>query len=56
MDGPLTESLGGSVNFITALENGPGFILATPIKTRGMSSQVLKTRIKNLETLTSVNV
>jgi len=54
--GPLTESLGGSIYFITALEDSTGFITATPIKTEGMASQVLKTRIKQLETLTGVHV
>jgi len=54
--GPLTESLGGSIYFITALEDSTGFISAAPIKTKGMASQVLKTRIKQLETLTGVHV
>ena len=56
MGGPLTESLGGSIYFITALEVSTGFITATPIKTKGMASQVLETRIKQLETLTCVKV
>ena len=34
--GPLTESLGGSIYFITALEDSTGFITATPIKTKGI--------------------
>jgi len=54
--GPLTESLGGSIYFITALEDSAGFITATPIKTKGMASKVLKTRIKQLETLIGVHV
>ena len=54
--GPLTESLGSSIYFITALEDITGFITATPIRTKGMASQVLKTRIKQLETFTSVHV
>jgi len=54
--GPLTESLGGSIYFITALEDSTDFITATPIKTKGMASKVLKTRIKQLETLTGVHV
>jgi len=54
--GPLTESLGGSIYLITALKDSTGFITATPIKTKGMASQVLKTRIKQLETLTGVHV
>jgi len=54
--GPLTESLGGSIYFITALEDSTSFITATPIKTKGMASQVVKARIKQLETLTGVHV
>ena len=54
--GPLTESLGGSIYFITALEDSTGFITATPIRTKGMALQVLKTRIKQLETLTGVHI
>jgi len=54
--GPLTESLGGSLYFMTALEDSTGFITATPIKTKGMAPEVLKTRIKQLETLTGVKV
>jgi len=53
---PLTESLGDSIYFITALEDSTGLITSTPNNTRGMASQVLKTRIKQLETLTGVNV
>jgi len=52
--GPLTESLGGSIYFITALEDATGFTTATPIKTKAMAPQVLKTLIKQLETLTGV--
>ena len=54
--GPLTESLGGSLYFMTALEDSTGFITATPIKTKGMAPEVLKTRIKQLETLTGIKV
>jgi len=54
--GPLTESLGGSIYFKTALEDSTGFITATPIKTKGMALDVLKTRIKQLETLTGTKV
>jgi len=54
--GPLTESLGGSIYFMTALEDSTGFITATPIKTKGMAPEVLKKRIKQLETLTGVKV
>jgi len=43
--GPLTESLGGSLYFMTALEDSKGFITATPIKTKGMAPEVRKTRI-----------
>jgi len=56
MGGPLTKSLGGSIYFVTALEDSTGFITATPIKTKGMASEVLKTRIKHLETMTGVKV
>jgi len=52
--GPLTESLGGSIYFKTALEDSTGFITATPTKTPGMAPHPLKTRIKQLETLTGV--
>jgi len=54
--GPLTESFGGSSYFMTVLEDSTGFITATPIKTKGMAPDMLKTRIKQLETLTSVKV
>jgi len=54
--GPLTESLSGSIYFVTALEDRTGFITATTIKTEGMASQVLKTLTKQLETLTGVHV
>ena len=40
--GPLTESLGGSLYFMTALEDSTGFITATPIKTKGMAPEVLR--------------
>jgi len=56
MGGPLTESLGGSIYFITALEDSTGFITATPTKTKGMASEVLKTRIEQLETMMGVKV
>jgi len=54
--GPLIESLGSSIYFMTALEDSTGFVTATPIKTKGMAPEVLKTRIKQLETLTGVKV
>ena len=50
--GPLTESLGSSIYFMTALEDSTGFITAQPIKTKGMAPQILKTRYKQLGTLT----
>ena len=46
MGGPLTDSLGGSIYFITTLEHSAGSFTSTPIKTKGMASQVLETRIK----------
>ena len=56
IDGPLTESLGGSISFMTALEDSTGFLAATPIKTKGMVPGVLKTRFKQLETLRGTKV
>jgi len=41
--GPLTESLRGSICFMTALKDSTGFITTTPIKTEGMAPDVLKT-------------
>ena len=49
-DGPLTASMGGSVYFMTLMEEFTGFITATPRKTKGMVPEVLKARIKQLET------
>jgi len=46
--GPLTESSGGSIFFISALEDSTGLITATPIKKKGMAPDVLKTRISSL--------
>jgi len=54
--GALTELLGGSIYLMTALEDSMGFITATPIKKEGMAPEVLKTRIKQIETLTGVKV
>jgi len=54
--GPLTEALGDSLYFMTALEASTGFITATPIKKKKMAPEVLKTRITQLETLTGVKV
>ena len=54
VDGPLTESLGGSVYFVTLMEDSTGFITATPIKSQGMVPDVLKARIKQLDTLTGL--
>jgi len=56
VDGPLTESLGGSVFFMTLIHDSTGFITATPIKTRGMVSDVIKTRMTQLETLARLKV
>jgi len=56
MGGPLMESLGGSIFFITALKDNTGFITAAPSKTKRMALEVLKTRIKQLETTTGVKV
>jgi len=38
------------------MEDSTGFILATPIKSKGMVPDVLKARIKQLETLTGLKV
>jgi len=54
--GPLTESLGGSIYFMTALEDSTGCITAKPINSKGMAPEVLKTRIKQLQTLMGVKV
>jgi len=54
--GPLTSSLGGSVYFVTLFEACTGFITATPIKSEAMVPDVLKSRIKQLETLTGLKV
>jgi len=54
--GPLTESLGGSIYFVTVLEDSTGFITETPIKTKAMAPDVIQTRIKQLETLTEHKV
>jgi len=56
VDGPLTESLGGSVDFMTLMEDSTCFITATPIKTKGMVPEVIKARITQLETLTGLKV
>jgi len=56
VDGPLTASLGGSVYFVTLMEDSTGFITATPIKSKVMVPDVLKARIKQLETLTGLKV
>jgi len=42
--------MGGSVYFMTLMEEFTGFITATPRKTKGMVPEVLKARIKQLET------
>jgi len=56
VDGPWTASLGGSVYFVTLMEASTGFITATPIKSKGMVPDVLKARIKQLETLTGLKM
>ena len=56
VDGPLTASLGGSVYFVILMEDSTGFIMATPIKSKGMVTDVLKARIKQLKTLTGLKV
>jgi len=56
VDGPLTASLGGSVYFVTLLEDSTGFMTATPIKSKGMVPDVLKARIKQRVTLTGLQV
>jgi len=38
------------------MEDSTGFITATPIKSKGMVPDVLKARIKHLETLTGLQV
>jgi len=54
--GPFTESWGRFIYLMRELEDSTGFIMATPIKTRGMAAHVLKTRSKHLETLKGVKV
>jgi len=56
VDGPLTASPGGSVYFVTLIEAATGFITAPPIKSKGKVPDVLKARIKQLETLTWLKV
>jgi len=41
---------------MTLMEDSTGFITATPIKTKGMVSDVIKARITQLETLTGLEV
>jgi len=54
--GPRTESLGGSIYVMRALEDSTEFITATSVKTKGMAPDVLTTRIKQLERQTGVIV
>jgi len=54
--GPLTEWLGGYMYFMTALGDSTGFITAAPVETKGMAPELLKTRLKQLETLTGTKV
>jgi len=56
VDGPLTPSLGCSVYFVTLIKYSNGFITATPINSKGIVSDILKARIKQLETLTGLEV
>jgi len=56
VDGPLTASMGGSVYFVTLMEDSTGFITATPIKSKGMVPDVLKARIKQIEAQTGLKV
>ena len=56
VDGPLTESLGGSVYFLTLLDDSTGLITVMRIKTKGMVPDVIKTRNNKLETLTGLSV
>jgi len=56
VDGLMTESLGGSVYFMTLIEHSTGVITATPIKSKGMVPEVIKAQIVPLETLTGLQV
>jgi len=56
VDGPLAASLGGSVYLVTLMEDSIGLITATPITSQGMVPDVLKARIKQLETLNGLKV
>ena len=56
VDGPLTPSLGCFVYFVTLIQYSNGFITATPINSKGIVSDILKARIKQLETLTGLKV
>jgi len=56
VDGPLTAALGGSVYFVTLIEDSTGFITATPIKSKSMVPDVLKARIEQLGTLNGLKV
>jgi len=56
INGPLTESLGGSLYFMTALEGSTGLITAAPMQKKGMAPKVFQTRIKQLKTLMGVKV
>jgi len=46
--GLLTESLGGSVYFMTPMEDSTGFTTATPIKSMGMVPDVINAHITQL--------
>jgi len=56
VDGRLRASLGGSVYLVTLMEDSTGLITTTPIKSKGMVPDFLKTRIRQLETLAGLNV
>jgi len=56
VDGPLTESLGGSVYFMMLMEDSTGFITATLIKTKEMVPDVIKARITQLKTHTGLRL
>jgi len=47
VDGPLTESLGGSVFFMKLMEDSTGFITATSINTKGMVPEVSRRALRS---------
>jgi len=56
VNGLLTESLGGSVYFMTLMEHSTGIITARSIKTEEMVPEVVKALMSQLETLTRLKV